>query len=32
LRNYFSALLGDDLETRRALIDEYFDLVDGNLD
>jgi DNA gyrase subunit B len=32
LRTYFNALLGDDLEARRALIDEYFDLVDGNLD
>lgn len=32
LRGYFSALLGDDLETRRILINEYFDLVDGNLD
>lgn len=32
LRSYFNALLGDDIETRRILIDEYFDLVDGNLD
>lgn len=32
LMTYFNALLGDDLETRRMLIDEYFDLVDGNLD
>lgn len=32
LMTYFNALLGDDLETRRILIDEYFDLVDDNLD
>ena len=32
LRGYFNALLGDDLETRRILIDEYFDLVEDNLD
>lgn len=32
LKEYFNALLGDDLETRRLLIDEYFDLVDDNLD
>lgn len=32
LRGYFNALLGDDLETRRILLEEYFDLVDGNLD
>lgn len=32
LRTYFEALLGDDIETRRILIDEYFDMVDGNLD
>ena len=32
LRGYFNALLGDDLETRRILINEYFDLVDANLD
>ena len=29
---YFNALLGDDLETRRILIDEYFDLTPSNLD
>lgn len=28
LISYFNALLGDDLESRRALIEEYFDLVD----
>lgn len=32
LRGYFSALLGDDLETRKLLIEEYFDMVDANLD
>ena len=32
LRGYFNALLGDDLETRRILINEYFDLVDDSLD
>ena len=32
LRGYFNALLGDDLETRRILLEEYFDLVEGNLD
>lgn len=32
LMTYFNALLGDDLETRRVLIDEYFDLVKDNLD
>jgi len=30
LRTYFNALLGDDIETRRILIDEYFDLVDAS--
>jgi DNA gyrase subunit B len=29
LMTYFNALLGDDLETRRILIEEYFDIVDG---
>ena len=32
LITYFNALLGDDLETRRVLIDEYFDIVDANLE
>lgn len=32
LMTYFNALLGDDLETRRILIEEYFDLVEDNLD
>ena len=32
LRGYFNALLGDDLETRRILLEEYFDLVENNLD
>ena len=32
LSTYFTALLGDDLETRRILIEEYFDLVEGNID
>ena len=30
LRSYFNALLGDDIEMRRILIDEYFDLVDAS--
>lgn len=29
LASYFNALLGDDLVTRRELIDEYFEIVDG---
>ena len=29
LRGYFNALLGDDLEMRRILINEYFDLVEA---
>jgi type IIA topoisomerase (DNA gyrase/topo II, topoisomerase IV), B subunit len=29
VRNYFTALLGDDIETRRILIDEYFDKYDS---
>lgn len=29
---YFNALLGDDLETRRLLIEEYFDLTPTDLD
>jgi hypothetical protein len=32
LITYFNALLGDDLETRRILIDEYFDLVKESFD
>lgn len=32
LRMYFDALLGDDIETRRVLIEEYFDLVDNMAD
>ena len=32
LRTYFEALLGDDLVTRRILIDEYFDLTPNNVD
>lgn len=32
LMTYFNALLGDDLETRRILIDEYFSLVDGDIE
>lgn len=32
LSTYFNALLGDDLETRRILIEEYFNIVDDNLD
>lgn len=32
LMTYFNALLGDDLETRRILIDEYFDLTPTELD
>lgn len=32
LVTYFNALLGDDLETRRILIDEYFDLVKESFD
>lgn len=27
--NYFNALLGDDIETRRILIDEYFDITES---
>ena len=30
LRGYFNALLGDDLEMRRILINEYFDLVEAS--
>jgi len=32
LMTYFNALLGDDLETRRMLIDEYFDLTPDDVD
>lgn len=32
LMTYFTALLGDDLETRRILIDEYFSLTDVDID
>lgn len=32
LMDYFNALLGDDLESRRALIEEYFELVDENIE
>lgn len=30
--SYFNALLGDDIETRRILIDEYFELTDVSID
>lgn len=30
--NYFNALLGDDIETRRILINEYFELTDVDID
>ena len=30
--DYFNALLGDDIETRRMLINEYFEITDANLD
>jgi DNA gyrase subunit B len=32
LTTYFNALLGDDLETRRMFIEEYFNIVEGNDD
>ena len=32
VHKYFDALLGDDIETRRELIDQYFELVDGNIE
>lgn len=32
LATYFNALLGDDLETRRMLIDEYFEITESDLD
>lgn len=32
LSTYFNALLGDDIETRRLLIDEYFKLIPDDLD
>lgn len=32
LRDMLNALLGDDIETRRILIDEYFDLVNDTVD
>ena len=30
--SYFNALLGDDIETRRILIDEYFRLTEVDID
>lgn len=30
--DYFNALLGDDIETRRMLINEYFDITDTDID
>ena len=30
--SYFNALLGDDIETRRILIDEYFELTEVDID
>jgi DNA gyrase subunit B len=30
--SYFNALLGDDIETRRILINEYFDITDVDID
>lgn len=32
LSTYFNALLGDDLETRKALIDQYFEITETNID
>lgn len=32
LRSQFNALLGDDIETRRMLINEYFDKIDADLE
>ena len=32
LADYFNALLGTDIETRRILIEEYFNLIDGDID
>lgn len=29
---YFNALLGDDIETRRILINEYFEITEGDID
>lgn len=32
LSSYFNALLGDDIETRRLLIEEYFELTEDDID
>ena len=32
LAEYFNALLGDNLEMRKTLIEEYFDVTETNID